>query len=313
MNVVKELDLAIKCHEGGERGTGYTVQDAPTDKALFDAYLTNEAWHAFIKEMKVQYPKAYTAFCKGGGGELEEKNGRPPKMASYGSSSRMIYLLSREHEQDGFQFEKKLPTTVGGEANLDGCCVELGRRLVFVEAKCHEPYSSKSTEVSVVYEPLYRYIHEKMPEFSCVMEDVTSEKKKGKYKKATFLIHGQALRYFDIKQMICHLLGIATGILNGTLDRETAKSRIDFLYLLYDPTRLSLPTEAKEQVQTVWQATCRECRTIDFSRLLRAIFGYLREKESDKVGTLENGELEQILCGFSFSLVSQEQYPACFH
>ena len=54
----------------------------------------------------------------GDGGELEEKDGRPPKMASFGSSSRMIYNLS--NKKDGFHFEKKLPTTVGGTANLDG-------------------------------------------------------------------------------------------------------------------------------------------------------------------------------------------------
>ena len=88
-----------------------------------------------------------------GGSELKEKNGRPPKMASFGSSSRMIYNLS--NKKNGFHFEKKLPTTVGGTANLDGF-YEDDNRYIFVEAKCHEPYNVKKTVISSKYKDLYK-------------------------------------------------------------------------------------------------------------------------------------------------------------
>ena len=57
----------------------------------------------------------------------------------------MIYNLSNKKE--GVHFEKKFPTTVGGTANIGGF-FEDDNRYIFVEAKCHEPYTLKNVTVS---------------------------------------------------------------------------------------------------------------------------------------------------------------------
>ena len=156
MNVTEKLDLAIKLNEKGSTDGEYliTYKGKTLQK---QTYMTNEEWDAFVLAMKSNefQPTAYLEYSEGGGDELSEKNGRPPKMASYGSSSRMIYMLSAHKE--GFHYERKLPTTVGGKANLDGF-YEDETRYIFVEAKCHEPYSKKTNAVSECYRELYEYL-----------------------------------------------------------------------------------------------------------------------------------------------------------
>ena len=112
MNIVEKLDLAIKFNEKGSVDGGYVVQNE-RGELIKASYMTNVEWDAFEKSMKENkaQPHAHDEYGEGGGDELSEKNGCPPKMASYGSSSRMIYNLSRHKE--GFHYEKKLPTTVG--------------------------------------------------------------------------------------------------------------------------------------------------------------------------------------------------------
>lgn len=132
----------------------------------------------------------------------------------------MIYNLSNKKE--GFYFEKKLPTTVGGTANIDGF-YEDDNRYIFVEAKCHEPYTLKNVTVSKCYEKLYKYINEQM--LGSVHIDMETSKC-GRYLNVEYYADGEKLERFDMKQMICHLLGIATGMLKGTLGRK----QTDFIY-----------------------------------------------------------------------------------
>ena len=73
--------------------------------------------------------------------------------------------------------------------------------------------------------------------------------------------------------MICNLLGIATGILKGTL----AKKQIDFIYLIYDPTELTLADGTKEAVDSIYERTCYECNLVDFATLLGVIRAFLME------------------------------------
>ncbi|MBR2024382.1 MAG: hypothetical protein IKA02_01090, partial [Clostridia bacterium] len=75
MNIVKKLDLAIKQSEVGTNNGGYLVNEK-----AFDCYMTNEEWQNFKDNMTAD---AISEFSKGDGGELVEKNGYPPKMASY--------------------------------------------------------------------------------------------------------------------------------------------------------------------------------------------------------------------------------------
>ena len=157
MELNKLLDYAIMADETAknpEIKSGYTVNGR-----TYDNYLNNTSWAVFVAEMKEENPTAFDMYGKGGGKELEERrvgaNVYPPKMASFGSSSRMIYNLMKG--VDGFLFEKKLPTTVGGIANLDGF-METDEKYIFIEAKCREPYSRKENIYERKYENLYKTI-----------------------------------------------------------------------------------------------------------------------------------------------------------
>ena len=81
-------------------------------------------------------------------------------MASFGSSSRFIYELSKGIS--GFKFEEKLDTKVGGIANLDGFIKSNGK-YIYIEAKRREIYYSthEGEEIKNVYMPVYEKIETK--------------------------------------------------------------------------------------------------------------------------------------------------------
>lgn len=293
MNIVEKLDLAIKSKEIGTTEGFYTVpyKDGTINKPT---YMTNKDWNAFLSAMPEAARKEYG---EGDGDELKEKDGRPPKMASFGSSSRMIYNLSKEKE--GFHFEKKLPTTVGGTANLDGF-YEDDNRYVFVEAKCHEPYTAKNVTVSKAYEKLYNYINEQR--LGNLHIDMQTSKC-GRYLIVEYFVDGEKLRHFDMKQMICHLLGIATGMLKGTLERK----QVDFIYLLYDPTELDIEPDAKEMIDGIYERICYECNLVDCAELYRVLLNFLiKEKYTDAAS---DSDVDNMVINFTFALASQEFYP----
>ena len=289
MSVSKKLDLAIKALETNTIDAGYVV-----DGRTYNTYMARDKWDAFKTSM---LPSALEEFGDGSGGELVEKNGRPPKMACYGSSSRMIYMLSRN--KNGFHYEKKLPTTIGGIANLDGF-FEDDSRYIFVEAKCHEPYSTKSNSVSKSYERLYCFVNEHM---AGNIEIAMKTSKCGRYLDVEYFSDGEKIEHFDIKQMICHLLGIATGLLK----KDFVQKQIDFIYLLYDPTELNITTDIKKIVESIYEKTCYECNLIDFAKLFQVILVYLQEEKYGEI--LSNDEIEKAICSFTFVLASQKFYP----
>lgn len=293
MSITEKLDLAIKLKETGTTSGAYTVLHNGKELKK-EAYMTNSQWVDFLSKMT---PGAKEEYKKGDGDELSEKNGRPPKMASYGSSSRMIYNLS--HGCNGFSFEKQLPTTVGGKANLDGFC-EKDNRYIFVEAKCHEIYAKQNVSVSKKYQKLYEYINERMPGelFIGMTENEHSNKI-----NAEFFAYEEKLDYLDLKQMICHLLGIATGLLKG----ELKEKQIDFIYLLFDPTELEIEERAKGKIDEIYQRTCYECNLVDFATLFRVILEFLIANYFENSPLAEG--IDDIICKFVFSLASQDYYP----
>lgn len=298
MNITEKLDLAIKLNEKGSTDGEYliTYKGKTLQK---QTYMTKDEWDAFVLSMKSNefQPTAYLEYSEGGGDELSEKNGRPPKMASYGSSSRMIYMLSAHKE--GFHYERNLPTTVGGKANLDGF-YEDETRYIFVEAKCHEPYSKKTNAVSECYRELYEYLN------AHAWGSINIEMKpsdRERYMNVDFFADGERLEHFDLKQMICHLLGIATGLLKGTV----AQKQIDFIYLLYDPTELNIEPDAKEIIDQIYERACYECNLIDFAELFRAILAFLNETNFN--GAMTDDELDNAVLRFTFTLASQDFYP----
>lgn len=291
MELNKILDYAIMADEtikNPDIKSGYNVNGK-----TYDNYLANDSFDSFVADMKTNDPIAYDMYGKGGGKELEErkvcKNIYPPKMASFGSSSRMIYNLMKD--VDGFLFEKKLTTTVGGIANLDGF-METADKCVFVEAKCREPYSHKDSIIERKYEDLYRVITKSVKtDVKCNIIIVDDKKMKVKFISGNVEIYA-----FDIKQMISHLLGVATAFLNGDFDVK----KIEFIYLLFNPQLIELNDE-KDRIHRIYEQICAECDSVNFKALFGVIVEYLQSFK--KLGTDKN--ISDIIDSFSFKLCDQ--------
>ncbi len=269
MNKMQQFDLALKEQEiGSVDAEGYTKSHL--------AYQNKAEWLNFVEVMMRDYPSAYKSYSECDGKELEENDGKPPKMASFASSSRMIYLAARD--ADGFCFERKLPTTVGGTANMDGFA-EQEDQYIFVEAKCREPYTHKSGQIiGIKYQPYYEALNERFGDrFYISMDD----KNRDNGMDVVFSVDGKPVEYFDIKQMLSHILGIATAYVKECFQNGEAYNRskaILFLYYLYDPTALAID----ESLLSVYWKTCEEiCHiesAVSFKNLFVFSVRYLLEK-----------------------------------
>ena len=281
---LKDRDISIEC--------GYKIEK---EKKTYWNYLSNDAWEEFKGKMK----KAHLCqFEDADGGEMKEKKGRwgiyPPKMASFGSSSRFLYSVSKDIE--GFQFEKLLPTRVGHSANLDGYIMR-GDVDVFVEAKCREIYSSHiKVEVSKVYQEVYdKLAAEKDLLFS--YEEICSKDKE--HFDCTFKVNGKVIVHFDIKQLICHFLAISANI----LENVNANKNIKFVYLIFNPEyntcfdneRIS---HFNERIIKIYDDTKKEIESFDMKRLFKSIF----EIQAKRLG------LEEKKYSFDFYIADQKDY-----
>ena len=243
--------------------------------------MDNQEWRNFVDQMRRRYKQAYEVYSQTL--ELNETDNAPPRMASYGSSALMIYLLSRDVE--GFAFEKALPTTISrSPAKLDGY---LERTNTYVEAKCHEPYSKQKDDVREAYRPLYAKLSEK-----------TKLKVEDRGGKWYFSYNGVEINYFDIKQVICHLLGIGNAVLNK---KTKAKARL--LYLLYSPNGLMLCGDEKE-IYNVFDKVLQESQ-MDYGEIYGAIIDFLVDKGIKNKTELS---LEEIKNSFSFEMSCQNNY-----
>lgn len=276
----KALDYAIRDYELKDRDIsiecGYKIEK---EKKTYWNYLSNGAWGIFKDSMKKVHRRQ---FEDADGGELKEKKGRwgicPPKMASFGSSSRFLYNISKDIV--GFQFEKLLPTRVGGTANLDGYIMR-GDVDVFVEAKCREIYSSHiKVEVSKVYQEVYdKLAAEKDLLFS--YEEICSKDKE--HFDCTFKVNGKVIVHFDIKQLICHFLAISANI----LENEKANKKVKFVYLIFNPKDTDAAcfenekvSSYKERIFNIYNETIEEIRKFKMEKLFASVF----QIQADRLG-----------------------------
>ncbi len=298
----KILDYAVMQDEtfrNPELKSGYVLNGRS-----YDNYLSNDCFEVFVEDMKTNHPIAYKMYGEGSGSELEIRKGRggvmyPPKMASFGSSSRMTYNLLKD--VDGFLFEKKLSTTVGGTANLDGF-METDSQCIFVEAKCREPYCEKHNKYEWKYRDLYNYITESdLTNVGCEIEGDESTDSK---MRVTFNVDGEVIEHFDLKQMISHLLGVATAFLKGKFSEKD----IEFLYLLFNPVLINIHDEgAREQIHKIYNCTCQECENIDFKSLFAVIIRFLKSEKGLSINVNET----ELVDRFTFKLCSQSDIKKC--
>ena len=293
----KALDYAIRDYECNEKSVGYGYEIAGNK---YWNYLSNKSWEEFLKSMSSLHRAQYN---DADGGELKVKQGRwgiyPPKMASFGSSSRFLYNISKNIEC--FQFEKLLPTRVGGSANLDGY-ITRGDGDVFVEAKCREIYSShKTIKVSNVYEEIYKELQELYPEFSFKNNGrpIKNGKEDNEHFNCTFKFKGKEIIHFDIKQLICHFLAISANI----LENENANKNIKFIYLIFNPEEVIEQVEKesyKNQINEIYSDTKKEITDyFDMEQLFKSIF----KIQAKRLGL--EGEKYSL---FEFHLVDQDNY-----
>lgn len=286
MNILEDFTQAV-AH--GVSDLGYRTQSG----RLYDTYMENSAWKRFLSAMSEEHLAQYEA---GGGKELEEKDGRPPKMASCISSSRFVYASSFDIE--GFSFEKKLATAVGGVANLDGYA-ERADKTIYVEAKLREPYSHKPVQrIKQNYKPLYDHLRKMMPGvFDCVMEDIENEREM----RTVFFCRDETVCGFDIKQMICHMLGIANDKLAHGFDGK----EICFLYLLYNPVCLEFPSESGAEIRRIYMDTCRAAQQFELEAMFGHIVDFLIQSKNMKHDEADVAALKK---AFKFKLCDQDTY-----
>jgi hypothetical protein len=292
-NLATALDCAIRDFEV-EKDTkkyGYKVKDN-----IYYNYMSNEYWESYKKDMPEEHRKQ---FDNGSGGELKEKKGRwgiyPPKMASFGSSSRMIYELSKDIP--GFCFEEQLDTRVGGIANLDGF-LKKDNKYIYIEAKRREIYSSthESEEIKEVYLPVYEWVEDKCGKeyFSFTKADAKEEG----IKKVTFYLNNNPVQYFDLKQLICHFLGITYDIAKYNIK----DAKVKFVYLIYNPEEVEgiISKKYKDNIVTRYREVTEfvNKNTDIIKSIFNAVFKYQTKRHN----------LPDTDVNLEFKLVDQDTY-----
>ncbi len=296
MDLQQALDMAIKKNEVPEMmNTGYTL------KKTYLGYMDNDTWDKFLQKMKKDYPQAYCNYDEGGGSELKERNYKgiklPPKMASYGSSSRMMFAIGKDISD--LTFEKRFPTSIGaGQSELDGYIKRPGISYC-IEAKCREPYggSHKGEKRSIQYKELLDFINHEHIGMTFTY-DIIDEKNIAIDSSSSIPI-----AYFDIMQLIAHFCGIANQLFDGNISKD-----IHFIYLIFNPSYLPescFEKNMKEKVLERYHETLREMESIPMDRLFATIYKHISKKH-----TCEKTCFAKYTCEkdcFTFSFMSADQ------
>ena len=244
------LDLAIRDSKTGTNSNkcGYQSKNGKTHIN----YMSNVAWQEYLDNLK-EHRKCFKL----------EIAGDPPKMASYGSSSQMTYELFKD--KANVEFEAQL--TGFGKAKLD-VYINTDNQDIYVEAKRREIYGDYSTvKASDKYEVVYKDIHKSHNAFVFSSKEST-QKDRLNY---SFSYNGYAIKHFDIKQLICHFLGISADII-----RKNNEKPVRFLYLIFDPNSVEkyIDVRYREEILEVYDETKAEIERIDFSALFNAVFNF---------------------------------------
>ena len=283
MKLTDIFDKALKKSQGGKGEDYYSSERVLKEK--YYSYITYDEWSKFRKGMSEKDRKAYD---NGGGKELEEKCYKgvwiPPKMASYASSSRFVY---NRLKGTNVIFEQKLPTLISrSTSNMDAFYPD---KNIFIEAKCHEIYSSPSPK----YKTRFTYTP-------------TEEKNDA---PVTFTIDNERVTQFDIKQIIAHMLGIANACkkgvkINGEKKQLDLNNGISFIYLLYNPQELKDYFDSSKdwnKIETKWNNEVSFIKK--HHRFFKELFGVALEYVG--FGCSKRKELEGI---FEFKLADQINY-----
>lgn len=230
--------------------------DIPGGKTYLN-YYSRESFNAFCEEMKKEYKEAYNAYYEGAGSELKERNSKyglmPPKMASVGSSSRFCYLALRngakalgENGRIQFEYGCQIGSVAGMAPQLDAFIED---DLMFIEVKCHEIFDKHKITMKQKYWPL---IFGRNNDFGLATTGVRNTEEFD-VPLSLFGIE-KSSTMFDIKQLLCHLLGVAS--YSG--DGRTKK----LIYLFFKPVSESrkeeiesLFSDLKEEIDIIFRSS----------------------------------------------------------
>ena len=195
--IIKD-NLILKC---GEYAFGYI----PTgNKKTYELYYSNFEFDKFKRTMQKENLSAFNQFNEGKGSELEERPYKgvmvPPKMASVASSSRFAYIALSNL---GVTFEKECEIK-----DISGIAPQIDAYLsddnTYFEVKCHEIFDDHKLNISSQY---WKYIYGNENDFGFEKKGEITEKQFSILPEA-FGISSKNRMKFDLKQFLCHLLGI---------------------------------------------------------------------------------------------------------
>ena len=284
MSKIREvLDCAIGNYEGKEGG--YRGKNGK----IYPNYMSNEEWEEYHKTIPDDIQEKL----------MKEIQGEPPKMASFGSSCRMAFdMLNSIPDID---FEKILSTKVStGRANLDAY-VKRGAREIFTEAKRGEIYDS---HLNVEINEKYLEVYKKLNKF---FSFTTTASSKERYVKCTFKAKDKEIIHFDLKQLICHFLGITAGVLEGRITAE----KIRFVYLIYNPNEIKdcIDNKYRDKILKQYKETLEEIELFDMKELFAAVFKVQKEKLQINRNIKDGLGVE---CDFEFILADQNNCADLF-
>lgn len=236
---------------------GYQVEGKEEPYSL---YYSEKEFKKFLDEMRQpKYQEFYLSYAKGKGSEIKAQKGRygtkPPKMASVASSSRFCYLALRDGAH-ALGYDGKVRVEVGCPiTGIKGTAPQIDAKIgdnTYVEVKCHEIFDLHQITLKQQY---WNLIYGKENSFGFEEKDLTA--------KAEFMIPLEEFgihekhAMFDIKQLICHLLGIAS-----------TNQAAELVYLFYKPKLDDILPE-KPVIDLTFEALKNEIRCIFESAPIR--------------------------------------------
>ena len=241
----KQFDTIIKNNLEKQSGT---ITFGYGEKEL---YYSPADFNKFVKEMQeAKYERFFIRYDKGNGNELKAKGTMPPKMASVASSSRFCYLALR----DGGD-------ALGGTGDVEvehGCKIEgvkgtapqldayIENENIFVEVKCHEIFDRHRMTMKSAYHDL---LFGDNNDFGLDMKVSINSKNEFEIPASVFGANKNTM--FDLKQFICHLLGI---------DSNTKGKKAKLVYLFFKP--LCKDEEESKQIEVVFEKLKGEIKSV---------------------------------------------------
>jgi len=208
---------------------------------VYDDYYTNEEFDKYIEDMKIYNVEHYKSYAKGKGNEtIPTDNGvKPPKMASVASSSRFAYLAlhaGAKHigigENVEFEAECAIKNKPGTQPQMDAFDKDTR---TYIEVKCHEIFGNSKQKT--LKEPYLDYVYGTNDD-GIGFKLVIDEKPQGEF-AIPFAEFGmkEFPEYFDLKQFLCHLLGVAC-------ENHKERKSATLAYLFFKPK-----TDVEEAVE----------------------------------------------------------------